>query len=75
VLKNQRYSKLNKNERGLVCQFLTRVSGLSRAQTARLIRQWMADRQIRSKEPVRRLARLENASEQNSASGLERKAS
>jgi transposase InsO family protein len=37
-----------------VRRFLIRVSGLSRAQTAPLIGQWMADRQVRSKEPVRR---------------------
>src|SRR5438270_12433242 len=54
VLKNQRYSKLKKSERGLVRRFLIRVSGLSRAQTARLIGQWMAHRQVRLKEPVRR---------------------
>ena len=54
VLKNQRYSKLKKSERGVVRRFLVRVSGLSRAQTARLIGQWMAARQIRCKEPVRR---------------------
>jgi transposase InsO family protein len=54
VLKNQRYSKLKKSERGVVRGFLVGVSGLSRAQTARLIGQWMASRQVRSKEPVRR---------------------
>lgn len=37
VLKNQRYSKLRKNERGVVRRFLIRVSGLSRAQMTRLI--------------------------------------
>ena len=31
-----------------------RVSGLSRAQTARLIGQWSTERQVRSKQPVRR---------------------
>ncbi|HEY3455986.1 MAG TPA: hypothetical protein VGK64_15380 [Bryobacteraceae bacterium] len=40
VLKNQRYSKLKKNERGVVRRFLIRVSGLSRAQMTRLIGQW-----------------------------------
>jgi transposase InsO family protein len=54
VLKNQRYSKLNKSGRGIVRRFLVRVSGLSRAQTARLIGQWMTHRQVRSQEPVRR---------------------
>jgi transposase InsO family protein len=54
VLKNQRYSELKKGERGVVRQFLIRVSGLSRAQTARLIGQWSAGRQVRAKQPVRR---------------------
>jgi transposase InsO family protein len=54
VLRNQRYSKLKKSERGVVRRFLVRVSGLSRAQTTRLIGQWRADRQVRSKKPVRR---------------------
>src|SRR5579884_364852 len=54
VLKNQRYSKLKKNERGVVRQFLIRVSGLSRAQMTRLIGQWGAERQVRSKPAVRR---------------------
>ncbi len=53
VLRNQRYSKLKKGERGVVRRFLIRVSGLSRAQTARLISQWMADPRVRSKAPVR----------------------
>jgi hypothetical protein len=54
VLRNQRYSKLKKSERDLVRRFLVRVSGLSRAQTTRLIGQWRADRQVRSQKPVRR---------------------
>jgi transposase InsO family protein len=54
VLKNQRYSKLKKNERGVVRRFLIRVSGLSRAQMTRLIGQWGAERQVRSKPAVRR---------------------
>src|SRR5579875_107344 len=54
VLKNQRYRKLGKGERGIVRGFLLRVSGLSRAQMARLIGQWMTDRQVQVKEPVRR---------------------
>jgi hypothetical protein len=54
VLKNQRYSKLKRGERGIVRRFLVRVSGLSRAQTARLIGQWLSGRQIRSRQPLRR---------------------
>jgi hypothetical protein len=54
VLRNQRYSKLKKSERGVVRRFLVRVSGLSRAQTTRRIGQWRAARQVRSKKPVRR---------------------
>jgi transposase InsO family protein len=54
ILKNQRYGKLRKGERGMVRRFLLRVSGLSRAQTARLIGQWIADRRVQVKEPIRR---------------------
>src|SRR5665213_2206995 len=54
VLKNQRYSKLKKGERGVVRRFLLRVSGLSRAQMGRLIGQWIAARQVRSKQSIRR---------------------
>ena len=48
VLKNQRYSKLQKRERGMVRRFLLRVSGLSRAQAARLVGQWLSALRLRS---------------------------
>jgi transposase InsO family protein len=54
VLKVQRYGKLKKSERGVVRRFLVRVSGLSRAQMTRLIGRWLAERQVRAKEAIRR---------------------
>ena len=53
VLKNQRYSRLRKSQRGVVRAFLLRVTGLSRAQMARLIQRWMETRRIERK-PARR---------------------
>src|SRR5215208_5413325 len=53
VLKNQRYSRVRKSQRGVVRAFLLRVTGLSRAQLTRLIQQWMETRQIERK-PKRR---------------------
>jgi len=53
VLKQQRYSRLRKSERGIVRAFLTRVTGLSRAQVTRLIQQWMEARQIERKPAER----------------------
>ena len=53
VLKNQRYSRLRKSQRGVVRAFLLRVTGLRRAQPTRLIQRWMQERSIRCK-PARR---------------------
>jgi hypothetical protein len=53
VMKNQRYSRLRKSQRGVVRAFLLRVTGLSRAQLTRLIQRWMQERSIRCK-PARR---------------------
>ena len=49
VLKNQRYSRLRKSQRGVVQAFLLRVTGLRRAQPTRLIQRWMQERSIRCK--------------------------
>ena len=49
VLKQQSYSKLGKRERGVVRQFLGKVAAVSRAQTTRLIAQWMEHRTIKRK--------------------------
>ena len=54
VLKNQRYVELSREQRGIVRRFLTKVTGRSRAQITRLIRQWMEARMIAAKRPARR---------------------
>lgn len=41
VLKQQRYGRLGKGQRGIVRGFLIWVTGLSRAQITRLIQRWM----------------------------------
>jgi transposase InsO family protein len=53
VLKQQRYSKLGKRERGIVRRFLAKVTAISRAQMTRLIAQWVERRKIERK-PARR---------------------
>ena len=42
VLKAQQYRKLTKGQKGTVRRFLVKVTGLSRAQTTRLIARWIA---------------------------------
>ena len=46
LLASQQYRKLRKKERGIVRRFGAKISGLSRAQVARLIARWMKHRQI-----------------------------
>jgi hypothetical protein len=46
VLKAQSYRKLGKRERGVVRQFLAKVTATSRAQLTRLIGRWMKERKI-----------------------------
>lgn len=46
VLKAQSYRKLGKRERGVVRQFLAKVTAISRAQLTRLIGQWLSERKI-----------------------------
>lgn len=53
VLKQQRYSKLGKRERGVVKRFLAKVTAISRAQLTRLIAQWV-DRRMIKRKPARR---------------------
>jgi hypothetical protein len=55
VLKNQRYSRLRKSQRGQVRAFLLRVTGLSRSQLTRLIQRWMESRRI-ERRPAHRPA-------------------
>src|ERR1022692_4433167 len=47
LLKAQQYRRLSRGQRGVVRRFLTKVSGLSRAQITRLIAAWMRTRQVR----------------------------
>ena len=54
VLKNQRYGGLDREQRGIVRQFLAKVTGRSRAQITRLIGQWLLSRSIGAKLPRRR---------------------
>ena len=53
VLKAQCYRKLGKKERGVVRQFLGKVTAASRAQVTRLIGRWMQERKI-VRQPVQR---------------------
>src|SRR6476469_9963249 len=53
VLKKHKYGELNREQRGIVRRFLTKVTGRSRAQITRLIGQWMEGRTIQAKPPVR----------------------
>ena len=53
VLVAQQYGRLSKGQRGMVRRFLTKMTGLSRAQMTRLIGQWMRRRRIQA-QPVRR---------------------
>lgn len=46
ALKAQSYRKLGRRERGVVRQFLAKVTATSRAQLTRLIGQWMKERKI-----------------------------
>ena len=54
VLKNQRYGELDREQRGIVRQFLAKVTDRSRARITRLIGQWLQSRSIRAKLPKRR---------------------
>src|ERR1022692_1034366 len=53
LLKAQQYRRLSRGQRGVVRRFLTKVSGLSRAQITRLIAAWMRTRQGRRRPPPR----------------------
>ena len=54
VLTMHRYGELNREQRGIVRGFLTKVTGRSRAQITRLLSQWLQVRTIQAKSPVRR---------------------
>jgi hypothetical protein len=53
LLRAQQYRRLSKGQRGIVRRFLAKVSGLSRAQTTRLIARWTKTRQVRRQPPRR----------------------
>jgi hypothetical protein len=53
VLRVQRYSQRSRTERGVVRAYLAKLSGLSRAQTTRLIGRWLQTRQVRPLAPHR----------------------
>lgn len=53
VLKGQQYRRLSKGPKGIVRSFLSKVTGLSRAQVTRLIHRWEELRRIERK-PARR---------------------
>ena len=53
VLRAQHYGQRSRAERGVVRAYLAKLSGLSRAQTTRLIGRWMQARQVRPLPPRR----------------------
>lgn len=53
VLKRQKYRQLGKGQKGIVRQFIAKVTDLSRAQVTRLIAAWMQHRRIEKKAPQR----------------------
>jgi hypothetical protein len=53
VLQTQHYGQLGQAERGVVRAYLAKLSGLSRAQTTRLIGRWNQTRQVQPLPPRR----------------------
>lgn len=53
VLRQQAYRQLSKGQRGIVKQFLTKITGMSRAQLTRLVQRWMRTRRIERKPAQR----------------------
>lgn len=54
VLVAQQYRRLSKGQKGIVRRFLTKMTGLSRAQMTRLIEQWVRRRRIQARPASRR---------------------
>jgi hypothetical protein len=52
-VKTHQYEKLEKADKGVVRQFLGKVTGLSRAQVTRLIQRWVETRKVERKAPQR----------------------
>src|SRR5262245_50142202 len=58
VLKQQGYGKLSKGQKGVVRRYLSKITGLSRAQITRLIGRCRSGQRLRVKRrPRRRFAR------------------
>src|SRR6516165_10431699 len=53
VLRHQHYGQLSRGERGVIRAYLIKLTGLSRAQTTRLIARWTKTRQVRPLPPHR----------------------
>ena len=53
VLKEQKYRRLSKGQKGIVKRFLCKLTGVSRAQLTRLTARWMEHRKI-ERSPARR---------------------
>jgi hypothetical protein len=53
VLQAQHYAQLGRKEKGVVRAYLTKLSGLSRAQVTRLVERWKQTRQVRPLAPQR----------------------
>ena len=53
VLKAHQYRRLNKSDKGVVRRFLSKVTGLSRAQVTRLIQRWVETFRVERKAPQR----------------------
>ena len=51
VLRWQGYRRLKKSEEGTIRRFLMKVSGFSRAQITRLIRDWLQTRRLKKRKP------------------------
>jgi hypothetical protein len=53
VLQHQHYGRLGKSQRGTIRSYLMKLTGLSRAQTTRLIARWNQTREVRPLPPHR----------------------
>ena len=49
VLRSQQHRRISRGQKGIVCRFLAKMSGLSRAQLTRWIGRWMKTRRVKRK--------------------------
>jgi hypothetical protein len=54
VLKAQGYRRLSKGQKGIVRRYLTKITGLSRAQVTRLIQRWNSRKKLTIERAARR---------------------